>query len=112
MARLAPDAQVPDWAWRGTFTAVVRTTAELSVVAAQAGVPAGVKAERDWRALVVAGPLDFELTGVLAAIATPLAAAAVAIFVVPTNDTDYLLVRENRLELALDALRHAGHEVT
>ncbi len=41
-------------------------------------VPPGVRAEPGWRALRVAGPLDFALTGILLALLAPLAAAGEA----------------------------------
>ena len=53
--------------------------------------------------------LDFALTGVLAALASPLAAAGVSIFAISTYDTDYLLVREETLAEAVAALCAAGH---
>jgi hypothetical protein len=105
---------LPEWASPGDgdqLHAVVRTAAEVSVVCAAQRVPAGVRAERGWRALAVEGPLDLALTGVLAALAVPLARAGVPIFAVSTYDTDYVLVRSDRLEDALDALREAGHTV-
>ena len=67
--------------------------------------------EPGWRALAVAGPLDFGLTGILASLASPLAAAGVSIFAISTYDTDYVLVREQALAVAIDALRAAGHDV-
>jgi hypothetical protein len=121
VARLEPDAPLPAWAafapggpggGGGGIHAVVRTAAELSVVCADASVPDGVRAERGWRALTVAGPLDLALTGVLAALAVPLAEAGVAVFAIATFDTDYLLVRGERLPDAVAALRAAGHRVT
>jgi uncharacterized protein len=116
VARLAPDAPMPPWAslapgTPGGFRAVVRTAAELSVVCPASDVPGGVRAERGWRALVVAGPLDLALTGILAGIATVLADAGVAIFAVATYDTDYVLVRAGRLADAVAALRAAGYDV-
>ena len=74
-------------------------------------MPADVRAQRGRRALEVAGPLDLAMTGVLAALSVPLAAAGVPIFVMSTYDTDYLLVGEDRLADALAALRGAGHRV-
>ncbi|HVV90885.1 MAG TPA: ACT domain-containing protein, partial [Solirubrobacterales bacterium] len=59
----------------------------------------------------VRGPLDFELTGVLAALAAPLAQTAVSIFAISTFDTDYLLVRADSLARAVEVLRDAGHGV-
>ena len=77
-----------------------------------ADAPAGATVERGWRALGVLGPLDFGLTGILASIAAPLAAAGVSIFAISTYDTDYVLVRETALATAVDALRAAGHELS
>ncbi len=102
---------MPSWALRGSFVSMIRTEHELSVVAPSDGVPAHAKAERGWRAIHVEGTLDFGLTGILAALTVPLAAAGVPVFALSTYDTDYLLVREAMLEAALDALRGAGHTV-
>ena len=98
IARLDPDDPPPAWAAPdGAFHAVVRTAGELSVVCADDAVPDGVRAERGFRALQVAGPLDFGLTGVLAALAVPLAEAGVPIFAIATYDTAHVLVRAERL---------------
>lgn len=112
VARLSPDAELPAWALRGSLVSTIRTATELSVVAPDAAVPTDVKAERGWRALYVAGTLDFDLTGILAALAVPLAEAGVSIFALSTYDTDYVLVRETQLGAALRALRDAGHTVS
>ena len=111
VARLAPAEPTPAWATRGRLTSVTRTSEELSVVCAAADIPENVTAERGWRALRVAGRLDFALTGVLASIAAPLAAARISIFVVSTYDTDYILVRAHGLAAAVQCLTAAGHDV-
>jgi len=110
VCRLDPAAPLPPWAG-GELTAVTRTPDELSIVCDQQHVPDGVRAEKGWRALKVAGPLDFSLTGVLAALAAPLAAASISIFALSTFDTDYLLVKETALTEAVQALRNAGHHI-
>ena len=74
-------------------------------------VPEGVRRQGGWRCLAVRGPLPFELTGVLASLASPLAAAAVPIFAVSTFDTDYLLIPGDDLEAAVAALDAAGHRL-
>jgi hypothetical protein len=61
--------------------------------------------------LQVVGPLDFALTGILASIAAPLAAASISIFALSTFDTDYVLVRQHSVERAITALVEAGHNV-
>lgn len=102
----------PEWADRAaSLTAVVRTETEHSIVAPAHAVPADVPAVGPWRALRVQGPLSFELTGILASLATPLARAGVSIFAISTYDTDYVLVRAESLARAVEALRGAGHGV-
>lgn len=93
------------------FFAAVRTHEELSLVTEEALAPSGVPCERGWRALQVVGPLDFSLTGVLAALAVPLAEANVPIFVISTFDTDIILVKDTQLATAIDALDSGGHKL-
>ena len=112
ICRLPADAPVPGWTpTAGSLLSITRTADELSVVCDEARVTVEVVAERGWRALRVTGPLDFALTGVLAALAAPLAAAGVSIFALSTYDTDYVLVREADVERAVAALAHAGHDL-
>ena len=112
VCQLAPAAAVPAWASGGTgFISVTRTREELSIVCPEALVPAGLKQESGWRILQVEGPLDFALTGILAALLAPLARAGVSIFALSTFNTDYVLVQEPKLPVALAALRAAGHTV-
>jgi hypothetical protein len=112
VCRLARDVAVPAWAWQGTLVSVTRTDNELSIVCDEASVPeCAATVERGWRVLRVAGTLDFALVGVLARLAAPLAEAGVSIFALSTFDTDYLLVREASLDVAVAALCAAGHDV-
>jgi hypothetical protein len=110
VCRLAPDSEMPRSAVGG-FWSVTRTSEELSVVCAEASVPEGVRCEAGWRILKVAGPLEFSLTGILLAVATPLAETGVSIFVISTFDTDYVLVKEENVDRAVTALEAAGHGV-
>ena len=75
-------------------------------------MPAGVRCERDYRALRVRGQLPPNLVGILLSIAQPLANAGLAIFAISTYDTDYVLVKLQDLPAALNALRGAGHQVS
>jgi hypothetical protein len=111
VCRLDPNAPVPDWAGTGPLTSVTRTPTELSIVCSADAVPSGTTTAAPWRALTVRGPLAFELTGIAAALTTPLAEAGVSVFLVSTYDTDHVLVRAEALERAIEALRGAGHEV-
>jgi len=107
VCRLAADSPLPSWP-SGTFVSITRTPDELSIVCDESSVPDDVRAERDWRALRVEGPIPFEVTGVAAGICLPLAAAGISVFLVATFDTDYLLVKAEAYGRAVDALRASG----
>lgn len=51
------------------------------------------------------------MTGVLASLTAPLAAAGIAVFAVSTYDTDYLLVRSAAVTQAARVLEIAGYRV-
>jgi hypothetical protein len=111
VCKLDAGETVPPWATTGGFFSITRTAEELSVVCLQSLVPDGVRCERNWRCLQLAGPIPFSMVGVLASLVTPLAEAGISVFVVSTYDTDYLLVDQNDLERAMASLRAAGHTV-
>ena len=111
VCRLDPDTPAPTWGMQGRFWSATRTQAELSVVCAQEQVPPGVTAARDWVLYEVAGPFDFGVTGVLAALSGALAGAGVALLALATYDTDYLLVKADQADAAEAALHAAGHTV-
>jgi hypothetical protein len=110
VCRLDTESAVPSWV-RGDFVSITRTRDELSIVCAEIHVPAGVTSVAGWRILRCEGPLDFGLSGIVASIAEPLADAAVSIFPIATHETDYLLIPEPQLELAIQALTAYGHAV-
>lgn len=110
LIRMAPEEVVPAWTSATRhFLTITRTPAELSIVADAAVVPAGVAAERGYRAFRVEGPIPLHVVGVAAALVTPLAQAKIPVFLIATYDTDYLLVRGEDLSRARAALVGAGH---
>lgn len=115
VARLDPDAEVPTALLDAAgLVSVTRTPDELSVVcpAEHTGtLPARAQTSAGWRLLTVRGPLEFTLTGIMAALSAALAAAGVALFALSTYDTDHLLVRSTDLDRAVRALREGGHQV-
>ena len=110
VCRLSANAELPTWV-SGDFRSITRTPDELSIVCDAKEVPQEVQAERGWRGLRVTGTLEFHLTGILASLASPLAEAGISIFVLSTFDTDYLLVKADALESAVQTLEAEGHEI-
>lgn len=111
VCRLDPGADLPDGVLTGPFFSVTATADELSLVTTEAAAPVGAATEPGWRAIGVVGRLDFGLTGIMAGLTAPLAEAGISVFVVSTYDTDYVLVKEEKLRAALAALEGAGYRV-
>jgi hypothetical protein len=111
VGRLPATEPVPSWAGSTIFSSVTRTADELSIVCPTVQVPTGIKAERGWRLLKFRGPLDFGAVGILAAVTAPLAQAGISLLAVGTFDTDYVLVRSDRLDEVARALAATGHTV-
>lgn len=93
------------------FWSLTRTAEELSIVLPEEVDLPGAVVEGGWRALQVAGVLDFSLTGILAGISGVLAQANISMFALSTYNTDYILVRAEKLEAAVAALQQAGYQV-
>ena len=111
VCKLSASQVVPVWACQGEFFSVTKTTEELSIVCSEAVIPAETLCERGWRALKIAGILDFSLVGILAVVSAVLADAGVSIFAISTYNTDYILVRNNDLDVAVQALASEGYTV-
>lgn len=111
VCQLEADEPLPAWLPTAPFWTVTRTGDELSVICSAEAVPPYSSHESGWRLLRLLGPFPFDLTGILASILAPLAAADVGILAVSTFNTDYLLVKQTRLAVAVAALRTAGHAV-
>jgi hypothetical protein len=111
ICRLSPADPIPGWANADRFVSISRTREELSIVCPEINVPHGINAAKGWRVLRCEGPLDYGLTGIVASLADPLAEAGVPIFPIATHDTDYVLIKEPQLEIAVNALTNYGHAV-
>ncbi|MCL2226011.1 MAG: ACT domain-containing protein [Oscillospiraceae bacterium] len=91
---------------------VAKAPDEISLVCESAHVPSNaVEIEKGWKALRISGTLDFGLVGVVAKISSILADAQISIFVVSTYNTDYILMKEERLCKGLQTLINNGYVV-
>ncbi len=111
VCRLASDAAIPPWAIDGEFFSITRTAEQLSILVPQQSVPEGVRCERDWRCLRVAGAVPFAVVGILAGLIAPLAEAGISVFAVSTFDTDYVLAKEEDWAAAVEILRRQGYRI-
>lgn len=111
ICRMHPRARIPKWIHDADVYSATRTHDALTLVAPQKLVPNGVHHEGERKFVEIVGEFDLEEIGVLNAITGPLAEAKISVYVLSTFFTDYLLLREEDLDGALDTLEDAGHEV-
>lgn len=89
-----------------------KTEDEISVVCpVQAAPPSTLAMETGWKMLQVDGQLNFGMTGVIAGISGVLASQSIPLFVVSTYNTDYVLLKAEWYEKALQALQTAGYTI-
>ena len=111
VCRLKADAPLPDWIDESDFSSITRTEKELTIVCDEVLVASGTTSETGWRCIEVEGPLDFSEIGIVFSLTQPLAEIGVAVFLISTFDTDYLMVKEKDLAKTIDTLTAAGHRV-
>ena len=107
--RLSPNDGIPKEIYRNPCYSITRTDEEISVVCSSSVPLDSEKSETGWSCIKILGPLDFSLTGILADIASVLAKAEISIFAVSTFDTDYVLIKSEKLQSAKKALQQAEY---
>ena len=105
-------ADVSDIDMSADFYFIGKTDEELSLVCRTEDTPARTTARDDgWRGFRIQGVLDFSLIGILSKLSGILAENKIGIFAVSTYNTDYILVKEENFERALDILAAEGYTV-
>jgi hypothetical protein len=93
--------------------AVMRDENEITVVIEEkkVGKQKAYKTEIGFRLIQVAVSVPFYTVGFLASVTGAISQKNVNVLVISTFSKDYLLIRDNHIELALDALRNLGFVV-
>ena len=107
--RLAAKSDIPSQVYNSGYFCICKTDNELSIVCETAINIDAEQTVAPWSCFEVVGPLDFSLTGILAKLSTVLADANISIFAVSTFDTDYILVRSEKLGSAIHELEQSGY---
>lgn len=94
------------------YSFIGKTDEEKSLVCITSDVPSNV-IERDdgWKGFRIQGILDFSLIGILSKIADVLAKNSISIFAISTYNTDYVLIKKESYQRALDILEHSGYVI-
>lgn len=94
------------------FCFTAKTDEEISLVCKTEDVPEKTLVRDDgWKGFRIEGILDFSLIGILSKISAILAENKVGIFAVSTYNTDYIFVKEENFDKAINALKDNGYDV-
>ena len=107
--RFSPSHEIPNQVYKSEFHTISKTEDELSIVCSSSIQLNSEKSETGWSCIKVVGPLGFSLIGILARISSILAEAEISIFAISTFNTDYILVKSEKLPLATEVLLASGH---
>jgi hypothetical protein len=95
------------------FCFTAKTDEEISLVCKTEDVPEKTLVRDDgWKGFRIEGVLDFSLIGILSKISAILAENKVGIFAVSTYNTDYIFVKEENFDKAINALKENGYDIT
>ena len=108
--KLSRDASIPEAILKSNYYSISKTKNELSLICSDVIEVQSLQSSKGWKCIKVTGPLDFNLTGILAGISDILSKENISIFAISTFDTDYILVRTQDLTSARTALRLAGYK--
>jgi len=107
--KLSSDVSIPEEILKCNYYSVSKTENEVSLVCSEVIEVQSLQSSKDWKCIKVKGPLDFDLTGILAGISDILAQANISIFAISTFDTDYIFVKKHDLSSATTKLRQTGY---
>ena len=96
----------------GEYCFIGKTDEENSLVCMTEEIPSNVIRRDDgWKGFRIQGVLDFSLIGILAEISAILAENGISIFAVSTYNTDYILIKNEKYQKALDVLKASGYQI-
>jgi len=109
IAKLPPDAALPDWADGAGLVSITRALDELSIVCPTERAPQD--ADHGWVALRVDTLAALDEPGVVMAAVTPISSAGYGVFVISSHLRDHLLVRNDDIAAVAKTLMGAGHSI-
>lgn len=104
VVKLKPNETVPEIVYKQEFYSITKTDEELSIVVNEDVNILSDVVEYNWKAIKIVGTLDFSLIGILSKISNILAQAEISIYALSTYNTDYILVKDDKLEKAIKVL--------
>lgn len=105
IAKLSEYNQLDDLIDKAKFVSLTKSGDELSLVIDRENLPDHQFANEGWKAFKIIGSLDFSLVGILQQVIKPLSEKGISIFTISTFDTDYILVKNEQIDMAIEVLK-------
>ena len=93
------------------FISITKTDDEISIVTVSGTLKHFEKEESCWNILKINGILDFSMVGIISKISTLLAIQGISIFVISTYNTDYIMVKTDKVESTINILEQNGYVI-
>lgn len=84
------------------FYSITKTIDEISIVTSCNLDFESLKSSKNWKGFKVNGILDFSLVGIINDLTKPLKDNGISVFILSTFNTDYLFVKEECFDRAID----------
>ena len=110
ICRMNDTGMLPLWALSGNVLMFAKIEGEMSVICEEKYVPDGTVNESGYRIIKIDEKLEFSLIGILADLAAVLKEAEISLLAESTFDTDYILIKDDKVAKAVKFLRRAGYE--
>ncbi len=109
--KLKPNENIPvELLSKERVYSITRTDEELSIVVRDNVDIESDVVEENWKIIKIIGTLDFSLIGILSKISTILANVNISIFAISTYNTDYILVKEDKINQAIKVLEENNYK--
>lgn len=108
--KLKQNETIPEIVYKQDFYSITKTDEELSIVLDEDVNIESNNIEYNWKAIKIVGTLDFALIGILSKISTILAQAEISIYAISTYNTDYILIKNDKLDKAIKVLEQNGYK--
>ncbi len=91
---------------------VSKTDEEVSLVCGEDSVPAdALKVDKGWSGFRLCGTQELSQVGIISKISESLANCKIAVFIVSTFETDYVLVKTERFSRAIELMMEVGYSI-
>jgi hypothetical protein len=101
-------SKIPAEIFESEFYSITKTGEEVSVITDCKTKFSDFKSSEGWRCFRVKGILDFSLVGIINDITRPLKDNKITVFVISTFNTDYVFVKDESFQNAINAFKLSG----